>query len=216
MIYLSHFLIGFIASFVGALPLGMLNLTAMDLALHGRFREVLKFAAGVVLVETVQVMVALGGSAWLTARPLVDALIQVTAVPLFVGLALMYFAHGQQTRRTPLAAPKPTLPAFAKGLILSALNMLAIPFWLFYTSYFHGAGWIAYHPATMTLFVIGIAAGTAATLVMFGLLSRGAGRRMRWLRVWSKDLVAFFFLCLAAAQAVRLWYAPELIARLLR
>ncbi len=59
MPYLKIFFVGMLVSFVGSLPLGTLNIAAMQIAINNGVVPALEFAVGMLLAEIVYVRLSL-------------------------------------------------------------------------------------------------------------------------------------------------------------
>jgi len=200
MITLQHLAIGFIASFIGSLPLGVLNLTVMDIAINKRFRDVVYFSVGAAGIEFFQALLAVKFSAWFLDRPSLDLAFNIIVIPIFLGLSIYYFRKSRKS----LADKKSTreLSSFHKGVLLSVINPLAIPFWIFYATYFNSLGLIILENYYIVLFVAGIAAGTFIALLVFGKVSRFIVSRIKVLNLWIDQIIGVVFLCLFVFQVV--------------
>ncbi len=196
-----HFTVGFAVSFVGSLPLGMLNLTAVDLGLRRRLRDVVQFALAVASVESIQVLVSVMASTWFVRRPQVESVLQVAAVPRFLILGLIHLRKAG-TRALP-GTPRRQMPAFALGASLAAINPLAMPFWIFWLSFLHGAGWLEFSVPGVAALVAGIHVGTTAPLILFGKAGRAISSRRGGFSNWITHAIAVVFFALAIGQCVR-------------
>ena len=172
----SHLAIGLAVSFVGSVPPGAINLTAVKISLEKGYRAVLNFALAAALVEFFYGLLAVYGARFLAAHEyLTRGLDYITAV-VFLGLGLYYTfgksqapeVAGEEAQTKALSSATP----FVKGLTLGIFNPLCVPFWLAYTSFLQTRQWIHLQPATTLCYVTGIAAGAFVALSLFGLLSR--------------------------------------------
>ena len=58
---LHHLWLGFTSSFIGTLPLGMLNLTVLQLSLANRQKQAIAFSLGATVIEFAQIGLTLLG-----------------------------------------------------------------------------------------------------------------------------------------------------------
>lgn len=200
MITLQHFAIGLFASFIGSLPLGVLNLTAVDIALNKKFRNVVFFSLGAAGVEFFQAFLAVKFSSWFLIRPSLDMLFNIMVIPLFLGLSIYYFRKSRKKLEEKTNGRQ--LSSFSKGVLLSVINPLAIPFWIFYATYFNSLGLVLFENYYIVLFVAGISAGTFIALLFFGKISRYIVTRIKVLNQWIDQIIAVVFLALFIFQVV--------------
>ena len=59
---------GLLISFLGSLPLGTLNITAMQIAIQETIRRALQYALGVAIIELFYVRLSLKGIDWILAN----------------------------------------------------------------------------------------------------------------------------------------------------
>jgi hypothetical protein len=199
---------GLLTSFLGSLPLGMLNLTAVDIALHRRFRHVVYYAFAVAFIEIFQIAVAIGFGTWFADRPEIEYGLHVFSVPFLMLLGLIFLRHGQQGHTSEVAEQYFT--PFVVGLSLSAVNMLAIPFWLFYVALFHARGWFLYQFDCAAAFVAGCFLSTFAVLVIYGWLGLAMKQRMEKIGSWSRYAIALIFFLLALYQIAGITGDPDM------
>lgn len=116
-------------SFLGTLPLGTLNVSAMQIAVSDGLAPAYYFAFGAIWVEMVYVRLSLVAMDWVRKRK--NLLIWLEWVTLLIILALavssFYTALHPTMQKNPILSN--TLPRFFLGTIMSAVNPMQIPFW---------------------------------------------------------------------------------------
>jgi threonine/homoserine/homoserine lactone efflux protein len=170
MSYLVAFIIGLVFSFLGSIPPGTLNLCVLQLGLEHKVAAALRFALAVSIIEYPYAWIAVVFEDWLTASPAVTRNFQlITAVVmLIIGIF------------TIISSQKPTAfserfnaSGFRRGIVLSVLNPMAIPFWIGVTAYFKAQGWITLSSAGhVHSYVAGTSVGAMLLLTLFALLAR--------------------------------------------
>lgn len=127
--------IGFLISFLGALPLGTLNVTAARLSVNQGIFTATCFSVGVLLVEMGYVWLSLLAMDWVQKqKKLFQALEWVTlGIVLIMAIGSFWSAYrggsgnGQTISGTGFHPGG--LFSFFFGVFLSAINPLQIPFW---------------------------------------------------------------------------------------
>ncbi len=161
------FLIGAIASFLGSIPPGTLNILVLQLGLQNKIKAALRFTFAVAIVEYPYAWIAAGFEGWITSSPIVQENFKALAASVMVILGLT----GLWAARKPSAVTvKFQESGFVRGLILSLLNPQAIPWWIGMTAYLKSQGWIAIDTnARLHSYVLGTSIGvfTLLTLVAF-------------------------------------------------
>lgn len=160
---------GMLVSFLGALPLGTLNLTAFDIAASEGLVAALWFAFAVILVELIMVRIALYGSEYLDISGRVTNYLLPLGVLLLLYLSISSFLSAQHTQE--LSSNSAFFPkissAFVLGLLLSALNPLQIPFWLTWSKVLTAKGILKKSKGFYNFYLMGIGIGSFIGLAIF-------------------------------------------------
>ncbi|MEM1322643.1 MAG: LysE family transporter [Bacteroidota bacterium] len=202
--YLLHLLLGFTLSFIGSLPIGMINMTVAETTIRKGMKAGLIIALGASLVELLQALVAIKFSSIFTSNPDIGQFIQWIAVPILLGLGLYYLTRKekpqQQSPETPEKAAK--LPQFSKGLFISALNVLAIPYWIFYGSYLRAEGWLMTN-SSLLIFATGVMLGTFVLLWLYARLSLAIVSKVQRIAHFTNQFIGIIMLLFGIFQLIR-------------
>jgi threonine/homoserine/homoserine lactone efflux protein len=128
--YVKIFFIGMAISFLGTLPLGSLNIAAMQISISDGYGHALWFASGVFLVEIIYVRISL--VAMDKIRKQEKVLKALEWITLIIVTALAVFSFIAASKNNPHAKNvllSNNMPRFLLGFIMSALNPVQIPFW---------------------------------------------------------------------------------------
>ena len=164
------FILGAVFSFLGSIPPGTLNMLVLQMGLEGRVRAALKFSMAVAIIEYPYAWIAVEFEAWVTRNPVILEHFQlITAVVMTAAGVLVL-------RSTLSAGPQPVQSndsGFRRGLILSILNPMAIPFWMAITAFLRSSGWLDITtPIRLHSYVLGTSVGTILLLLIFIFLAR--------------------------------------------
>ncbi len=160
---------GLLVSFLGALPLGTLNLTAFDIAASQSIISAFWFAIAVVLVELIVVRLTLYGNERLHLGEKVTFYLIPFGIVLLLYLAFSSFsASASFTEMGSKVAMLPELnSAFLLGLLLSALNPLHIPFWMTWNKVLSTKKVLEPSKRSYAFYLFGIGTGTMTALGIF-------------------------------------------------
>jgi threonine/homoserine/homoserine lactone efflux protein len=169
MIYLQVFVVGLVFSFLGSIPPGTLNLSVLQLGLEKKISTALRFALAVSIIEYPYTWIALQFEHWITSSPsITDNFQLITAVVMLVLGALNILA----AQRPSPAVTRFNESGFRRGIVLSILNPMAIPFWVVVTAYLKAQGWIELSTTGLVhSYVLGTAVGVMLLLTLFALLA---------------------------------------------
>jgi threonine/homoserine/homoserine lactone efflux protein len=163
--YLEVFLAGTIFSFIGSIPPGTLNVTVLQLGLDKKRNTALRFALAVAIVEYPYAWIAVAFEGWLTSSPMIIQNFQlITAIVMTTLGAFTLWA----SRKPSTFSVKFNESGFRRGLILSLLNPMAIPYWMGATAYFKAQGWIDLSTNGLVhSYVFGTSVGAMLLLTLF-------------------------------------------------
>lgn len=206
---LNHILIGFGISFVGSLPLGILNLTAIEVAVAKRFYQVFLFALGVIIIEYGQAYIGIRFSDYMLSNPTVNEIIQIGVIPLFLIAGTAYLISGYRKRKAVRKGMKKSkvaekeVPPFMKGIMLSMINPLAIPYWLAVTTSLNAAGQLNYD--FIHTFLCGIVMGTFTALVLYGSVGEVLETKLKKYEKYFNSVIGIMLISLAIIQVYKVF-----------
>lgn len=168
-----HFIFGFGVGFLGVIPPGLLNMTAAKISVKQSSRAAGVFALGASLVVVVQVYVGVFFSKILSENPDILMRMEQFAIAVFIALSVFFFIKAS-TDASPEVEPieRSDTKLFSQGIILSALNIFPIPFYIGFSSFLASRGLFAFTFPMAHLFIIGAALGTFMMLLLYGRLVR--------------------------------------------
>ncbi len=166
-IWLRLFFAGMLISFLGTLPLGTLNIAAMQIALTDGFRPALYFALGALLVEVIFVRVSLVAMHWVTRHKRLFGLLEWIAVVVVAALAISSFRAAMDPEVEKNVILSNTIHRFWLGVMLSAVNPLQIPFWFGWSAVLFSKKILSPDNRRYNVYILGIGLGTLAGNMVF-------------------------------------------------
>lgn len=200
---IHHLWLGFTSSFVGTLPLGMLNLTILQLALANRQQQAMAFSLGATLIEFIQIGITLLSMNVLLAIPQLSQAISIISIPILLYLGYKNFKKEQNTEG-PLLTAKAT---FGQGIVLGFANVVVYPFWLLWGNVFVQNGWLTPTPEAYFYFSFAAAIGTFGAFLFFILLGKILWKRLHGVQKMIDKLIGYTFFGFAAFQFFKLMSA---------
>ena len=154
------FFTGMFISFLGTLPLGTLNIAAMQISLTDGVHHALLFALGALLAEVFYVRLSLIAMSWVRKNGKLFKILEW--LTLFIVLALsissFYAAYHPKVNKNIILSS--TLPRFWLGLMMSALNPVQIPFWFGWSTVLFTKKILLPKNAQYNIYITGIGLGT--------------------------------------------------------
>ncbi len=164
---LRIFSTGLLISMLGALPLGTLNITAMQISVQENSRNAIHYAIGVALIEITYVRLSLKGMNWVMRNQTIFHVLEWATVFLFIILAVSSFITAGKSRDQKTILLNNKLNRFFLGLSMSALNPVQIPFWFIWSTYLLSNSFLKPTELHFNVFTAGIGVGTTIALCIF-------------------------------------------------
>jgi threonine/homoserine/homoserine lactone efflux protein len=191
----QQFLLGFKSSFLGSLPLGMLNMTILQMAIACQFRPAMLFSIGASLVGFFQIFLTLASMNVLLSIPRLGDGLSLISVVVLVFLGIQNLRS-----KTPKGKIFGQKSAFYWGLKLSLANVLIYPFWLLWGNVFVQNHWLLPQFQAITVFSIGASLGTLLAFGLFVFFGKIVMQHLTQLQNTMNKLVAMTFFGFAAFQ----------------
>lgn len=118
-----------LVSFIGSLPLGTLNIAAMQISVSDGITAAMLFSIGSLLVEIIYVRISLVAMDWIRKQEKVLKALEWVTLVIVLALAVSSFyaaLHPGVSKNVVLSS---TLPKFILGIVMCAVNPVQIPFW---------------------------------------------------------------------------------------
>ena len=195
--YLQTFIAGLFISLSGSLPLGNLNVAAMQIASRETLRKALWFAIGVTVVEMLYLMITLNLVGRIDLHQQLFHFFRMLSVLLLLIMAVGSFKATTNKEGKNIVIDNKAKRLFL-GAAMSAVNPMQIPFWMGWVIYLLSQSWIANSAAGNTVFTISAGIGTFLALLIFII----AGRKFSALMRQNAKLVNLSMGCLFTLMAV--------------
>jgi threonine/homoserine/homoserine lactone efflux protein len=165
------FVLGFVFSFIGSIPPGSLNLIVFQLGLNKQIRVAMRFTAAVALIEYPYAWLSVKFADLITSSPVIIANMKLITAIVMILLGVISLLPTKQQSSTMVQQFNNS--GFRRGVVLSILNPLALPFWVGVTAFLTGQGYLdlstAWH---LHSYLVGIALGTVVLLVILAYLAQ--------------------------------------------
>ena len=126
---LKIFFTGMLVSFIGSLPLGTLNIAAMQISISDGVAAAMMFSLGSLLIEIIYVRISLVAIDWIRKQEKLLKALEWVTLAIVTALAVSSFyaaTHPGVNKNVVLSSG---LPPFVLGMLMCAVNPVQIPFW---------------------------------------------------------------------------------------
>lgn len=198
--------VAFFALFAGGTPPGMINMSVAKITLAKNKKNGLYAALGAFSANLIQAFICILLAQYLTQRISIQANMLKISVFIFAGL-LIYFIY-EAIRNKPVnsdISKKDSRKSFAKGFLITSLNVLIIPYMTFIGTRLHKQVENAFDPLHIFLFCFSTAAGTFTILYLYIIMVQRLKKRMRLLAKYANIFMAFLMFVLLIISLFRLY-----------
>lgn len=166
------FIFGFLAAAIGVFPPGLINMTAAKISLvDGRLRALL-FVLGAVIVIFFQTYIAVVFANYINTHPEIIILFREIGliIMFFATLYFLLFAKKQKLKNPNKIKIKSKKSRFFTGMVLSAINVLPIPYYVLITVTLASYNVFSFCTTSIYSFVSGVVVGSFAVFYCYVVL----------------------------------------------
>ncbi len=151
---------GMIVSFLGSLPLGTLNVAAMQISVQESIVNAIYFSLGSLLTEMIYVRISLVGINWIRKRKVLFKWMEWITLAIVIALATGSFIAATQEHHAKNIMLNNNMNRFLLGLLLSSISPMQIPFWFGWSTVLFTKGVLQPKNSYYNLYIVGIGLGT--------------------------------------------------------
>lgn len=157
---LKIFLTGMLISFLGSLPLGTLNIAAMQIAISDGIHPAILFSLGSLTAEVIYVRLSLVAMDWVRKQQRIFKILEWVTLVIVVALAIssFYAALHPSVHKNIILSSR--VHRYLLGLTMSAVNPVQIPFWFGWSTVLFTKKVLLPRNSHYNLYIVGIGLGT--------------------------------------------------------
>jgi threonine/homoserine/homoserine lactone efflux protein len=166
--------VGLLASFIGTLPFGPINLSVVDTTINRGFRSAVQLSLAAALVEIPQSLIALKFNPFVQHLLTGNVYVKIASVILFLGMGL-FFLYRKPASDTNISDSQKKKSNFLQGFLVAIANPQAIPFWIFVLSFLKSSQHLdlSKHIGLQLLGVFMLGVGSGKLLALLGYAKLG-------------------------------------------
>ncbi len=155
------FLVGMLISFLGSLPLGTLNIAAMQISITDGYTPALWFSAGSLLVEIIYVRISLVAMDKIRKQERILKMLEWLTLLIVAALAVSSFvAAAKNNPNAKNIILSNTMHRFFLGFIMSGISPVQIPFWFGWSTVLFTKKILLPKNNHYNIYILGIGLGT--------------------------------------------------------
>ncbi|MEO8110976.1 MAG: LysE family transporter [Ginsengibacter sp.] len=151
---------GMLVSFLGSLPLGTLNVAAMQISVQENIMNAIYFSLGSLLTEMIYVRISLVGINWIRKQKKILKWMEWITLGIVLALAAGSFIAATHEHHAKNVMLNNNIHRFVLGLMLSAISPMQIPFWFGWSTVLFSKKILQPKNSFYNLYIIGIGLGT--------------------------------------------------------
>ncbi len=158
---ISSLIFGFITAIIGIIPPGLINMTAAKVNLKEGRRNALSFILGAILVICFQAFFATLFAKIINRRPDLVIILREVSLGIFITLTLYFLVLAKKPKnKTKLLRKNSKTNRFFMGMLLSFLNFLPIPYYVFISISLASFQLFTFDTTSILIFVTGVLLGS--------------------------------------------------------
>ena len=151
---------GMLVSFLGSLPLGTLNVAAMQISVQENISNAIYFSLGSLLTEMIYVRASLVGINWIRKQKVLFKWMEWITLGIVLALATGSFIAATHEHHAKNVILNNDMHRFFLGLLLSSISPMQIPFWFGWSTVLFSKKILQPKNSFYNLYIIGIGLGT--------------------------------------------------------
>jgi threonine/homoserine/homoserine lactone efflux protein len=151
---------GMMVSFLGSLPLGTLNVAAMQISVQESISHAIYFSLGSLLTEMIYVRISLVGINWIRKQKVLLRWMEWITLAIVLALATGSFIAALHAHHAKNIMLNNNMNRLLLGVLLSAITPMQIPFWFGWSTVLFSKNILQPKNSFYNLYIIGIGIGT--------------------------------------------------------
>jgi threonine/homoserine/homoserine lactone efflux protein len=161
MLFFLPLVLGFSIAFLAVILPGLINMTAAKISTQEGKNVALSFALGASLIIFFQTFIAVLFARFISNHQEIVATLQEIGIFLFSLLSIYFFWIAKKPKKIKTDSKvKGKSNRFFLGMLLSTLNLLPIPFYVFASMSLAASGYFSFDKVPVSSFVIGVVLGS--------------------------------------------------------
>jgi threonine/homoserine/homoserine lactone efflux protein len=168
MLFYLPLVLGFFIAFLAVIPPGLINMTAAKISLQEGKNIAISFALGASVIIFFQTFIAVLFARFISNHQEIVSTLQEIGIFVFSMLSFYFFWIAKKPKKIKTdSRVKGKSSRFFLGMLLSILNLLPIPFYVFASMTLTSSGYFSFDKIPVAEFVIGVMSGSFTVLYIY-------------------------------------------------
>lgn len=193
------FLVAIVVNFLGYIPLGNINLTAIQISINKGMKQALIFITTFSIIEGIFTYILMRFAEWFATKKEFLHWLGWILVAVFIIMGILSWTESH--KRPKLRDDDHTnKDSIRTGILLGVFNPMIIPFWMIGGTYLIAKNWITTATPGLEIFALGAAIGAFLCLYLFARFARYIQSRFAFSNQMINRSIALVFFALAIFQ----------------
>lgn len=208
MIFFLAFILGLVVSIIGIIIPGMLNMTIAKISVNENRNHALRFAFGAILVVFFQAFLGTYFAKFLDANPDFSEGLKKIGTLIFITITIVFTILGMQAHKKNKITVEieNKKNRFLYGMALSAINMLAIPWYAFTSLLGASKKWFYYDIISILMFSLAAAFGTYVVFYWYAVFFKKIEHKLVFIVKNMNFFIAFLTGLVAVSSIYKIYF----------
>jgi threonine/homoserine/homoserine lactone efflux protein len=208
MIFFLAFILGLVVSIIGIIIPGMLNMTIAKISVNENRNQALRFAFGAILVVFFQAFLGTYFAKFLDANPDFSEGLKKIGTLIFITITIVFTILGMQAHKKNKITVEieNKKNRFLYGMALSAINMLAIPWYAFTSLLGASKKWFYYDIISILMFSLAAAFGTYVVFYWYAVFFKKIEHKLVFIVKNMNFFIAFLTGLVAVSSIYKIYF----------
>lgn len=208
MIFFLAFILGLVVSIIGIIIPGMLNMTIAKISVNENRNQALRFAFGAILVVFFQAFLGTYFAKFLDANPDFSEGLKKIGTLIFITITIVFTILGMQAHKKNKITVEieNKKNRFLYGMALSAINMLAIPWYAFTSLLLASKKWFYYDIISILMFSLAAAFGTYVVFYWYAVFFKKIEHKLVFIVKNMNFFIAFLTGLVAVSSIYKIYF----------
>ncbi len=201
------FFLGFCIAFLAVILPGLINMTAAKISLEEGKTQAMSFTIGASVVVFFQTYVAVLFARFISIHTEIIAMLQEIGIVIFTGLSIYFFWIAKKPK-----SPKSKIKIKGKsnrfffGILMSTINFLPIPFYVFASMSIASSGYFHFERFEILNFVLGVVLGSFSVFYIYIVSFKSIENKTKFLMANINRIIGSVTLSMALFTLFKLIY----------
>ncbi|WP_299211352.1 LysE family transporter [uncultured Dokdonia sp.] len=201
------FLITYFAALAGVIPPGLINMSVAKTCVQQGKNSGLLVTIGACLVVAFQALIAILLARYIFGNPFVRNMLLRTGLVIFLIMAIFFFIKAKRSHVKKVKISKHRgIRSLGKGMMVSALNVLPIPYFCALGVALNVSGKVEYDVMAISIFIAAAVLGTFTALYLYVIFFARIENRSASFAKYSNYFMAALMLVLVIITLIRTIY----------